>query len=306
MAMVLDFRAGSPHNLLTCTRRAEPRIGARWFVRTLLRFSRTVFVALGICILIALGLIGVAIAAHTTSWIAADGKHVVIPWTRDPRPQLTDAEQAVEDRLRTRDVSRVTRRKGCNCSLLFWKMTEHAGADSNMVNFLAGFNGCTHVSVDCCVSAAGGPVVIASEPGDADRGVIDGPQFIPLHHWQGRTYARVYLGGLLDCERLYRDLAAKIADPGVRHKTPGDWMDFALGRTDPRVVTCSGFIGECILRQPSSPLAAALRQAMKERITYGELTPNDLARAVAIEQAGSAGPRFERIPVLSALINAVK
>ncbi len=275
-------------------------------MRTLLRFFTTAFLVVGVCLLAGLGAIGVGIAAHTTTWIAADGKHVVIPWTADSRPPLSEAEQIAENGRRTRDAAHLTRRRGCNCSLVFWKETANSSVDSKIVNFLAGFNGCTHVTVDCCVSDPSGPMLIESGHSEGGRGVIDGPQYLPWRRLQGRTSARVYLGGLLDCDRLYQDLARQIADASVRQKSPADWMDFAMGRTDPKVVTCSGLIGECVLRQPSSPLAAALRQAMEERITYGELTPNDLARAVAIEQAGSDGPRFERIPVFKALFSAMK
>ena len=45
---------------------------------------------------------------------------------------------------------------------------------------------------------------------------------------------------------------------------------------------------------------------MKGRLTYGELTPNDLARALAIQEAGRPGAQFSQTPVFRVLWNAVR
>jgi len=244
--------------------------------------------------------------AHLTNWVAADGKHVNIAWSTDGLSELPPDELALAQKLRTRDGSRLQHRKGCNCALVFWKTTANPGFDARIVDFLAGFNGCTHVTIDCCVSDAHGPWMIESGDGENDQGPVNGPQYKSLAAWRGRIRARVPIGDSIDCERLYQDLESRIADPRVRQKGLEYWADFATGRTDPNVVTCSGLLGQCILRQPSSRLAVALRQAMKERVTYGELTPNDLARTMAILQSDQPGAQFSQTPVLTALWNAIR
>ena len=270
------------------------------------RFVKMVPVALVAAIIAALTAIAVGVTAHLTTWVASDGKHVNIVWTSDGLPPLSVAELAIAQKHRTRDGSRLRHQKGCNCALVFWKTTADPGLDTRIVDLLAGFNGCTHVTIDCCVSDSSGPWMIESGQGENEQGVVDGPQYKAMAAWRGRMRARVPISGLIDCERLYQDLARRIADPRVHQKSLAYWADFALGRTDPDVVTCSGLIGQCILLQPGSRLAGALRQAMKERVTYGELTPNDLARAIAIEEAGQPGAQFSQTPVLSALQNAFR
>jgi hypothetical protein len=274
--------------------------------RSLSDVVKAVCWSLIILVLVGMAAIAVGVTAHVTSWMASDGKHVNIPWTNDSRPRLTPAEKAAENVRRTRDGSRFLHRKDCNCSLVFWKIAPESGVDAHIINLLAGFNGCTHVVIDCCVSDSTGPWMIESSQDDTDKGVIDGPQYTPLRYWQGRPYARAFIGGLIDCERLREDLVSVISNSKVRHKTGAYWMDYAFGRTDPNVVTCSSLSGQCILRQPSSSLAVALRRAMRERITYGELTPNDLARAIAMVQAPAltlGASRFTRVPILGALLN---
>ncbi len=257
---------------------------------------------LGGTILAAFALIAAAIAVHLIRWIAAGGKHVSVAWTGDGLPPLSPGEASAAQKLRTRDPSNLRHRPGCNCSLLFWKIDSSPGLDSRLVNLMAGFNGVAHVSVDCCVSDSNGSWVIESDA----AGSVDGPHYVPVTFWRGRMRARVDISALIDCEMLYRDLAGIIADPRVRQKGIRHWADFSLGRTDPHTVTCSELIGRCILRQPSSSLATVLRQAMKERLTYGEIAPNDLARAVAILQAGRQEAQFTQTPVLRALWNALR
>jgi hypothetical protein len=275
-------------------------------LRHLPAFVKTALVVLVVAIVAALAALAVGATAHFSNWVVADGKHVNIAWTSDGLTPLAPAELAIAQRLRTRDGSRLQHRKGCNCALVFWKLTADPGFDARIVDFLAGFNGCTHVTIDCCVSDASGPWMIESGQGQNDRGPVEGPQYKAMAAWRGRIRARVPIGDFIDCERLHRDLAERIANPRVHQKGLEYWADFALGRTDPNVVTCSGLLGQCILRQPSSPLAAALRQAIKERITYGELTPNDLARAMAILQADRPGAQFSQTPFLSALWNSIR
>jgi hypothetical protein len=86
---------------------------------------------------------------------------------------------------------------------------------------------------------------------------------------------------ILDCQKLLNDLRLLIDDAKVRHKGPEHFLSLMLDR-DEDLVTCSGLIGKCILRQPASRLAALLRQATCERVTIGEIAPNDLARALAL------------------------
>ena len=267
---------------------------------------KAVWIALVVAVIACVAALVMALTAHVSHWVVMDGQHVNIAWTGDGLPPLSLAEQAIAEKHRTRDGSHLHHQQGCNCALVFWKAVPDPGMDTRVVDFLAGFNGCTHVTIDCCVSDATGPWMIESGEGENDQGEVNGPQYTAIGRWQGRWRARVPIGGMIDCERLYQDLARQIADPRVRQKSPADWMDFALGRTDPNVVTCSGLIGECILRQPASPLAVALHQAMKERITYGELTPNDLARAMAIEDASRPGAQFWQTPVLNALWAALR
>ena len=271
-----------------------------------MRLLKTAWVGVFVVAGVVVAVLATALTAHVSHWVATDGKHVNIAWAGDGLPPLSPTEQDIAERHRTRDGSRLHHQKGCNCALVFWKAVPDPGMDTRVVDLLAGFNGCTHVTIDCCMSDATGLWMIESGEGENDRGKVDGPQYTAIGRWQGRWRARVPIGGMIDCERLYQDLARQIADPRVRQKSPADWLDFALGRTDPNVVTCSGLIGECILRQPESPLARALRRAMKERITYGELTPNDLARAMAIEDAQRPGAQFWQTPVLNALSNALR
>lgn len=262
--------------------------------------------AASITALVVLALI-LAGAARFLIWAAAGGRHVSFAWTSDVLPPLSPREQAIAEKHRTRDSSVLEHRKDCNCSLTFWKVTADPGFDSRIVNFLAGFNGCSHVSMDCCLSDASGSWMIESGLGENKKGIVlDGPQYKAVAAWQGRTRARVPIGGLIDCERLHQDLARRVEDPTVRQKGLGDWADFAIGRTRPDRLTCSGLIGQAILLQPQSALAAGLRQAMKERITYGEITPSDLARAVAIEEAGRPGAQIRLTPVIEALWNAIR
>jgi hypothetical protein len=263
-------------------------------------------VGLAAAILAAFAVIGMGLTARFSTWAAGDGKLVDIAWTSDGQRLLTPSEQAAADRHRTRDSARLHHRTGCNCALVFWKMPTEPSLDTRIVNLLAGFNGCTHVTIDCCTSDASGPWVIESGRGENEHGAVDGPQYKAMAYWRGRMRARVPIGGLIDCERLYRDLEQRVSDPRVRQKSLAYWQDFALGRTDPDVLTCSGLIGQCILRQPSTPLAAALHQAMQERFTYGELAPNDLALAIAILQAGQPGAQFTQTPVMSGLWNAIR
>ena len=277
-------------------------------VRHLPIFVKLASVAVVVAIVAALGAVALGVTARFTSWAATDGKHINIAWTTDGQPLLSPVEAAVAKKRRTRDASHLHHQTGCDCALVFWKTPANPGADTRVADFLAGFNGCTDVTIDCCVSDANGATwLMGSGKGENEKGeLIDGPQYRAIACLRGRVRARAPIGGLIDCERLYRDLAERIADPHIRQKTAADWVDFALGRTDPNVVTCSGVIGECILRQPSSQLAAALRQAMKQRVTYGEITPNDLARTVAIAETGRPGAQFIQTPVLRAFWNAVR
>jgi len=262
---------------------------------------RTASVVLVGVILAGLSLLAIGAIARLSWWVVGGGKHVSINWTSDGLSPLSPVEQAKADNQAIRDRSRLQHQKDCTCALVFFKITANPGLDARIVDLFAGFNGATHVSLDCCVSDVSGPWMI-----DSDQGIADGPEYKGFRAWQGRWRARVPISDLIDCERLYQDLAERIADPRVRQKGLAYWTDFALGRTDPNVVTCSGLIGQCILRQPSSRLAAALRQAIQERITYGELTPNDLARAVAIEEAAQPGAQFIQTPWLNAVWNAVR
>ncbi|MGD0618588.1 MAG: hypothetical protein ABSB67_13085 [Bryobacteraceae bacterium] len=277
-------------------------------VRHLPVFVKLASVAFVVAIVAALAAVALGVTARFTNWVAADGKHINIVWISDGLPPLPAAELAVARKHRTRDGSHLRHQNGCNCALVFWKTPADASADTRFADLMAGFNGCTDVTIDCCVSdAAGETWLLGSGKDENERGeMIDGPQYRAIGCLRGRMHARAPIGGLIDCERLYQDLVQRIENPDVRQKMATDWIDFALGRMDPDVVTCSGLIGQCILRQPSSPLAAALRKAMKERVTYGEITPNDLARTVAIAETGRPDAQFTQTPVLRAFWNAVR
>jgi hypothetical protein len=270
-------------------------------------FLKMASIALVVVIVLTLAAVVLGITTRFSTWVASDGKHINIAWTSDGLTALPPAELAMARKLRTRDGSHLRHQKGCNCAQVFWKSPPDAGMDTKVADFLAGFNGCTDVTIDCCVSDAKGVTwLMGSGRDNNEQGLVDGPQYRAMTCLRGRMRARVAIGGAIDCERLYQDLKQRIEDPHIRQKMATDWVDFALGRTDPDVVTCSGLIGQCILRQPQSRMGMALRQAIKERITYGELTPNDLARAVAIEEADRPGAEFSQTPVFKALWNAVR
>jgi hypothetical protein len=73
-----------------------------------------------------------------------------------------------------------------------------------------------------------------------------------------------------------------VENPAIHQKKAADWMSHLTGSADGNLVTCSGMVARCISLQPATRLAQALDDALRERLTYGEVTPNDLARAMAI------------------------
>jgi hypothetical protein len=93
----------------------------------------------------------------------------------------------------------------------------------------------------------------------------------------------------LDAGVLLADLCAAIENPAVRHKGAAP-IGYLAGRTGPNRVTCSGLIGQAVLRQPESPYGQALRESLRRRWTYGEITPADLARAAHLVHAAAPSP----------------
>ncbi|MEQ1948838.1 MAG: hypothetical protein ABL995_16730 [Bryobacteraceae bacterium] len=113
------------------------------------------------------------------------------------------------------------------------------------------------------------------------RWEIDGPHYMPASSNGHSAWAPVRIEPFVNVDRLRADLEAAIAEPSILHRRL-DPIGYLLGHVRPDRVTCSGLIGTAILRQELSPFATALRKALRERMTWGEITPADLARAAAI------------------------
>lgn len=228
-----------------------------------------------LCVLVAV--LPAFLFARLVIWISRGGECVVFPW----RSAVHAPGSPVALRRCTRDGSKLSIRGDGGCSLVFWKRPRRAGLAAFLCDAITGFTGIYTVAADCSLEAEGERWLMKSAPLDVGNRRIDGPHYVPLSAGTAAVMTRVDVSGHIDSTRLLRDLAERIASPAVRHKGSNP-LPYIFGLTHPDRVTCSSFIGLAILRQESSPLARALRQALAERFTYGEISPSDLARAMAI------------------------
>jgi hypothetical protein len=241
---------------------------------------------------------------YAVGWIARGGTHVFIPWVDSATPRLTLAELETLNLLRTRSGAQLHAQRPCECAIVFWHVQAGSGFDTWAINAMAGFNGLSHVTVDCCLEGANERWLIGSGQGSTASGYLDGPHYLPSKIGTGRISARVNIAKMLDCQKLLNDLRLLIDDARVRHKGPEHFLSLIFDRDD-NLVTCSGLIGKCILRQPATRLAALLRQSVRERVTIGEIRPNDLARALAlghVSEERQPSRSFRTGPVWDALM----
>jgi len=229
-------------------------------------------------------LLGVLAAAFVTFhlvrlgvWICRGGGPVVMPWSTAALPARSPFAQL----LCTRDASKLAPCSSGSCALVFWKRPRGAGLAAFLCDAITGFTGIYTVAADCSLEAAGELWLMKSAPLDVRSRRINGPHYMPLSACTATVMTRVDVSGHIDGNRLLCDLEERISCSTVRHKGSNP-LPYLFGRTHPDRVTCSSFIGLAILRQESAPLARALRQALDERFTYGEISPPDLARAMAI------------------------
>lgn len=222
--------------------------------------------------------------ARLTLWVVRGGSRVVIPWSRQSMPRYS----VFACRRRTREGSLLRSCNPTNCSLFFWKRRSWNGhfghrkkAEALWDDLLTFFTGVKTVAVHWSHQTNGEPWVMTSGRFCRGKTMGHGPHYAPLSSFAGAAIARVNVSAYIDGAQLLEDLRLRISDPAIR-ATGVDVISFVFGLTRPDRVTCSGLIGRSILRQTSSPLAGALRHALHERVTYGEITPADLARAAAI------------------------
>ncbi|MGA2326192.1 MAG: hypothetical protein ABSH05_07880 [Bryobacteraceae bacterium] len=212
-------------------------------------------------------------------WTWRGGSRVVVPWNEAHLPQFPVLAQ----RRRTRDGSFLSVRGTNSCQLLLWKLPRGPiGLSPLLADAVTGWTGIWSVAVDCSLESKGEPWVITSGEFRLGEIRLSGPHYAPLAACPGSALARIDISPYIDASRLLVDLRNSIANPAIRHNGARETLDFLLGRVREDRVNCSGLAGRAILKQPSSPMAKALRQAMRDRFTWGDVTPSDLARAAAI------------------------
>jgi hypothetical protein len=219
-------------------------------------------------------------------WALRGGSQVRVPWTAEGIPRAS----RFAERRRTRDGAFLQTADPSQCSLVFWRRSRGCGLDPILRDAITGLTGIETIAADFSLEGRGERWLITSTSLQRKGLSMDGPHYEPWSACAGSAVARVNLSAHLDAARLLADLEERIGDPAVRHQrapwafvfgwTSVGWT--SVGRACSRRVTCSGLIGEAILRQAASPAAAALRQALKERFTYGEITPADMARCASI------------------------
>lgn len=188
-----------------------------------------------------------------------------------------------------------------SCALLFWRQLPNRRVTEFLYDAVTGFSGIWGVALDFSLQGGGCRWVITSGEYRLLRGKLSGPHYAPLEACRGAALARIDISGVIDSRQLLTDLQSTISDPGIRHKNGAAALSYLLGTTREDHVTCSSLIGRAILRQPSQSLARALREALEQRLTYGEITPADLARAAAILNLGDAEVpprRIQTVPLL--------
>ena len=229
-------------------------------------------------------------------WTWRGGTRVVVPWNQAHLPHFFFVQ-----RRRTRDGAFLSVREADSCQLLFWKRPRGPiGLSPLLADAATGWTGIWSVAVDCSLESQGEPWVITSGEFRLGETRLSGPHYAPLAAGHGSALARIDISPYIDASRLLADLRNSIANPAIRHKGARDSLDFLLARVREDRVNCSGLVGRAILKQPFSPLAKALRQAMRDRFTWGDVTPADLARAAAIlglSPEGASVP-IRAVPVL--------
>jgi hypothetical protein len=243
-------------------------------------------------------------------WTLRGGSRVVVPWNETHLPHLPVFAQ----RRRTRDGSFLSVREPDSCQLLLWKRPRGAiGLSPLLADAATGWTGIWAVAVDCSLESKGEPWVITSGEFRLGEIRLSGPHYAPLAACPGSALARIDISPYIDASRLLVDLRNSIANPAIRHNGARETLDFLLGRVREDRVNCSGLAGRAILKQPSSPMAKALRQAMRDRFTWGDVTPSDLARAAAILGLSPDGASIpiRAVPVLrqsygSPILNRLK
>jgi hypothetical protein len=227
--------------------------------------------------------------ARFAYWIWKIGDTIVIPWDNDATPPFAP----LASRARTRVASRLAIREPDYCALIFMKRPKRCGPkryrmDMLLFDVITGCTGVYSTAVDCSHEADHRPWIITSDALRTPYWRIDGPHFAPLAACAPSGFVAVDISSHIDAHELLADLRRSIQDHKIRHKGIAPFS-YLFGRTPANRVTCSGFIGQAILRQESTPLAAALRCALRERFTYGEISPADLARAAAILRLAPKG-----------------
>jgi hypothetical protein len=203
---------------------------------------------------------------------------VVVPWTTEGIPFHSPFAEAFQ----TRDGSSLIREVPVRCTLLLWKRPDRTDLRAALVDFVTGGTGVWSVAVDCGLRSRGARWVITAGECNTLNGPESGPLYAPFSSCRASAMASIDISGELDGDLLLHHLAAAIEDRSIRFKGAPAALSFALGIVRHDRVNCSSLIGTAILRQSESRLAAALRQALRERISYGEITPADLARMSAI------------------------
>jgi hypothetical protein len=234
---------------------------------------------MSILLAISAALLG-AIALGNLIWMSSRilrGSRIVIPWTAKGIPERCWLSQ----RRRTRDGSHLMLRRSGYCALIFWKASPCVSLDIRIVDLLTGFSNAEGLGIDFSHTGGNESWLITSHAITTPQWSIDGPHFAPLSAWHRPAWARVDISSLIDVERLRTDMELSVSRSSIRHRGL-DPLGYMLGLTRPDRVTCSGLIGGAILLQRGTRLANALSQALRERFTYGEITPADLARAAAI------------------------
>jgi hypothetical protein len=212
-------------------------------------------------------------------WAWRGGSRVVVPWNEAHLPHFSVFAQ----RRRTRDGSFLSVRDPDSCQLLLWKLPRGGiGLSPLLADAATGWTGIWSVAVDCSLAGNGEAWAITSGEFRVGEMRLSGPHYAPLAACHGSALARIDISPYIDASRLLADLRDSIANPAIRHNGARETLDFLLARVREDRVNCSGLAGRAILKQPSSPMAKALRQAMRDRFIWGDVTPADLARAAAI------------------------
>ena len=229
----------------------------------------------------------------------------MVPWREGGLPRFSVFAQL----RRTREGSLLSVRDPDSCHLLLWKRPQgltgpsvpsaSVAISALLADAVTGCTGIWSVAVDCSLELDGEPWVITSGEFHLRKTRLSGPHYAPLAACHGSALARIDISSCVDARRLLADLRSSIANPAIRHNGARESLDFLLARMREERVNCSSLAGRAILKQPSSLLAKALRQALRDRFTWGDVTPADLARATAILKlcpSGAATP-VRQVPI---------